>query len=63
MHNRKEFDSMKIIRKHSDLSEKIKKAVECGNFVATPRGPGNCCVNSTVGYCCNQGNPPEGGDD
>jgi len=43
---------MKTIRKGSDLKNEIRKAVECGNFVPTPRGPGNCC-NNKVGYCCN----------
>lgn len=44
---------MKTIRKGTDLKEEIQKTTECGNFVATPRGPGNCCNRNHTGFCCN----------
>ncbi|MFW6678724.1 hypothetical protein ACOAOT_13780 [Lacrimispora sp. AGF001] len=44
---------MKIIRKGHDITKELKKATECGNFVATPQGVGFCCNKSNPGHCCN----------
>lgn len=43
---------MNVIRKGTDLKKEIKKATECGNFVQSPRGAGNCCNRGTTGHCC-----------
>lgn len=50
---RKEDNHMKIIRKGHDIAKELKKATECGNFVATPQGVGFCCNKSNPGHCCN----------
>lgn len=51
--NERRIPDMKTIRKGTDLKEEIQKSTECGNFVATPRGPGNCCNRNHTGFCCN----------